>query len=648
MTVTPNRNRHKAGPHASGANPASPADTGVSTGAIPSTLSEQLKSAGLDLTGHKLAEVFNALDPVPIVDTDDADDAPAADCTETVSGAVPASGAVPETDDDNATGGAPADTDSPEADSEAADHRSSPHPLLTNEIWNDLAKFAPEVTDSITALMSLDEELRTFDRPMGPTQALHLIDGAEAVTRVSEALSTLALSVYERVGTPTDSGAKDTQSLIQSRLNLTRREAKRRASLAKNLGGRVTTEGQALPPLCPVVADKLHDGSLSSGQVAVIEECLSKLPEWVDPDVRTKVESDLVGYAPTVAVNDLRDIFRRALAHIDPDGAAPKDPNDRTMYFVNARPKQNGDWKIEGLLDPAAGSELHGLLTSRIESADELTAGVSGISRNDKDAAFTPNAGSIHAPGQEQFEIFDSVLTGDRLDAPSWAVVDATKSPITDTQIAAGHGIREDGSTVNLISEQPTARNWIYERFATLISRISMKEAEKGSPYALVITAKAEDLANNTGEGTTGAGDRIPIEELTNRGLNGRVFFHLMDKKARTVDVKTENRFANKKQVAIITARDRGCTFPGCDSPPGWCDVNHVVPHSQGGKTDINNMSLACSAHHHLLDRSDWEMRMLVDGRPAWVPPASIDPARRPILHSRFLAQDIIETLFDE
>lgn len=69
------------------------------------------------------------------------------------------------------------------------------------------------------------------------------------------------------------------------------------------------------------------------------------------------------------------------------------------------------------------------------------------------------------------------------------------------------------------------------------------------------------------------------------------------------------------------------------------------MPWAIGGKTDINNLTLTCGLHHHLIDRSDWYARMLYDGRPAWIPPPSIDVERRPILHSRFVAQEIIDGL---
>ena len=682
----------------------------------PSSLAEQLKAAGLDLSGHRLAEVFNALDPVSTDDEETRTDTSVADAEEpceTVEAANSAEpGPNPEADstallDNNeqtssTTRPATDDSASPttastpvEAHLEAGDDSRRPtslHPVLTDSTWNDLAANAPEITDSIASLTELVGALRAFDRPMGPNDALQVIDGAEALRRLSESLSTLALAVYERVGTPKDSGAKSTKALIQERLNLSGREANRRAKLAENLGGRVALDGQPLEPEHPLVAEQLHLGTLPAEHLTVIEECLKALPAWADQETKSRVETDLVKYAQSVTVSELRDIFRQMLALIDPDGAEPLDPSDRSAYFITARPKRNGDWRLEGVLDPVAGSELHGLLTSRIQSAKDNTSSSAGTANEDTSSkagpgegntsnaegsadteavpteigdapALFPNAGLGQAPGEEKFEPLDSVLTGDRFDAPPWAVIDAASDsaagsePAGDTDAntadsagnrstPAGHGVRADGSTIDLMGEQPSARAWIYERFTTLISRISMNEAAKGSPYPLVITAKASDIANGTGEAVTGSGDRFPMGDVVRRGLNGKVFYHLMDEKARTVEVLTDQRFANKKQTAIVTARDRGCVFPGCDAPAGWCDVNHVVPHSKGGRTEINNLCLLCSFHHHLMDRSTWEVFMLTDGRPAWRPPESIDPARAPILHSRFITDDIIDGLF--
>nr|WP_227007174.1 HNH endonuclease signature motif containing protein [Brevibacterium casei] len=744
MTLTPDRTPKKPKRHAPTPSQDAPGPDETSTnsrrtpaadGPRDEAISEELQSlrdqlaqAGFDLTGHPLANDFDALDPVttntPVpedpafdyfstIDDSDIDlfgpttcepdnatdarpcDESAQHCDNAVAGtpdtaaSMPQSPTHPESVPAETPGVETAET-SGTGTVETADAPGwvSRHPLLTDTAWADLSRFAPEVTTSITTLMDFSTGLRSFDRPMGPDEALLLIDGTEALSRITEALSTLALSVYERVGTPTDTGAKDTKSLIRDRLNLTPTEANRRTELAKNLGGRVDTTGQALQPLCPEVAEGLHAGVLSAGQAKAIDDCLDDLPAWVSAEQRADVEKRLVDYAPQVRVKDLRGIFDRMLAYIDPDGAKPCEETPRTDYSVTVRPKRNGDWVLGGLLDPVSGAALNGLLTSRIHSAtpdtdasghNSVTTGDTGVDSEDAGGTSlghpaTPSGSNDTAADQDAlFEIVDQVLHGELHDAPlpipqappEWAVgsgddgdetgrgTDSSAAGVGATESVAsgfpvGVGVREDGTPVDLTGQRPSARAWIYERFATLISRISMDQAGTGSPYALVVTATAEDLAHRTGEGTTGVETPIPIHELATNGLNGDVFFHLMSETAHTMQVMTEKRFANKKQVAVITARDKGCTFPGCDAPPGWCEANHVVPWARGGKTTINNLALACSAHHHLLDRSDWEMLMLLDGRPAWRPPASVDPARRPLLHPRFLAEEIIASLFDD
>jgi 5-methylcytosine-specific restriction protein A len=78
-----------------------------------------------------------------------------------------------------------------------------------------------------------------------------------------------------------------------------------------------------------------------------------------------------------------------------------------------------------------------------------------------------------------------------------------------------------------------------------------------------------------------------------------------------------------------VTARDRGCAFPGCDRPPAWCQIHHIVAWEHLGPTAIDNLVMVCVAHHRLAHHSGWEIGM-VRGRPEFVPPGWIDPVRRP------------------
>ena len=243
-------------------------------------------------------------------------------------------------------------------------------------------------------------------------------------------------------------------------------------------------------------------------------------------------------------------------------------------------------------------------------------------------------------------DTFREVLCGDRSDCldPS---LDFTQPQVgADGEIPQGAGVKQDGTLVAMAAEQPSVRRRIYERFSSVIGSIEMNRIKAGAAYALVVTAKAEDLANQTGKAVTGTEAPFPINSAALEGLNGSVFFHLIGEKTKSMALATERRLATEKQLAILASRDQGCTFPGCDTPPGWCEAHHIVPWAENGKTDVNNLTLACSAHHHLLDYTEWDCRMLIDGRPAWVPPATIDPAQEPVLHARFIAREIGETLF--
>ena len=61
--------------------------------------------------------------------------------------------------------------------------QTSGHPCWPTKSGQIFSRFAPEVTSAITQLMSLKDELRTFDRPMGPDQAIMLADGVRAIAR---------------------------------------------------------------------------------------------------------------------------------------------------------------------------------------------------------------------------------------------------------------------------------------------------------------------------------------------------------------------------------------------------------------------------------------------------------------------------------
>lgn len=88
-------------------------------------------------------------------------------------------------------------------------------------------------------------------------------------------------------------------------------------------------------------------------------------------------------------------------------------------------------------------------------------------------------------------------------------------------------------------------------------------------------------------------------------------------------------RLFTRAQKRAIAARDGGCVWPGCASPPAAGDVHHVRFWSHDGPTDIDNGVLLCQHHHTWLHtHRDREIQMH-QGLPYLVPTGQTGPPAR-------------------
>ena len=54
--------------------------------------------------------------------------------------------------------------------------------------------------------------------------------------------------------------------------------------------------------------------------------------------------------------------------------------------------------------------------------------------------------------------------------------------------------------------------------------------------------------------------------------------------------------------------------FPGCDRPPGWCHAHHIIHWIDHGPTDLDNLCLLCSHHHHRIHEGGFQLTRAPDG----------------------------------
>ncbi|WP_410654990.1 DUF222 domain-containing protein [Amycolatopsis sp. lyj-112] len=104
----------------------------------------------------------------------------------------------------------------------------------------------------------------------------------------------------------------------------------------------------------------------------------------------------------------------------------------------------------------------------------------------------------------------------------------------------------------------------------------------------------------------------------------------VMSAAGEPLDVGRIKRFVTPGQRRALNARDRGCSFPGCQRRPKRCHAHHIHHWADGGMTDLRNLCLLCSFHHRLIHHGDWEVRMAQDGLPEFIPPQYLDPLQRP------------------
>ena len=155
-----------------------------------------------------------------------------------------------------------------------------------------------------------------------------------------------------------------------------------------------------------------------------------------------------------------------------------------------------------------------------------------------------------------------------------------------------------------------------------------------GYPATVIVTIDYRDLARRSGFGRLADGSPIAPDTLLRKAAEAEIIPVVLGAGGEVLSLGRSCRIANKRQTAALIARDGGCSFPGCDRPPSWCERHHIISWLEGGPTDVDNLTLLCSYHHHYFEQTGWTCRM-DHGLPTWIPPRWIDPEQTPRLNYR-------------
>ncbi|MDQ4116838.1 MAG: HNH endonuclease [Actinomycetota bacterium] len=145
----------------------------------------------------------------------------------------------------------------------------------------------------------------------------------------------------------------------------------------------------------------------------------------------------------------------------------------------------------------------------------------------------------------------------------------------------------------------------------------------------LVVTIPLEELERRARSAMLEFGGQLSPESLRMLACDAAVIPVVLDGAGQPLDVGRATRTVPDGLRRAVTARDGGCAHPGCELPPSWCEIHHVLPWELLGETKLDNLVMLCRAHHRLVHHAGWTVRM-PHGLPEFIPPAWIDAGRRP------------------
>ncbi|GAB3753957.1 hypothetical protein GCM10027591_02710 [Zhihengliuella somnathii] len=425
------------------------------------------------------------------------------------------------------------------------------------------------------------------------TDALRVRFTGEADQRSAPALGDERLSAQL--------GCRTVNELLARLVQAPWAEISKRRRLDSRTRLQISLTGQPLPPKRPAIADALRTGRIGVASADHIADMLESTGNRAHPEDTHAAEESLVGLAsgtlsgpeadgdaedpspedtaPEDSPGQLadadagpgtgagiappmlptfRDVQRVAKEwhrSLDPDGPEPEFRDAMKHRGLSLKAPVNGLVPLDGMLLPEVAARLHRLFSAINNPAAASSSG----DPHAQDVNLTPEGEPVprdeRTPAQRNHDAFNSIL-------------DATART----------------------AEIPTLG---------------------GDNATLVVHMDARDLGNPHGT-VTYDGIEIPGSVETAHRLSCTAALQkILFTDGEVTAIGTKERTFNAHQRRAITARDGGCIIPGCGIPATWCELHHVTPWKNGGRTHVDNGVLLCWFHHHTIETSGWRIRMI-------------------------------------
>jgi hypothetical protein len=304
---------------------------------------------------------------------------------------------------------------------------------------------------------------------------------------------------------------------------------------------------------------------IGDGHVNVIRSFFAHLPAEVDLGTRDAADADLARKASQYRPDELAKYAQRIMDWLNPDGEFHDQQRARKRGIMLGQQEYDGMSRVSGMLTP------------------ELRAAIEAV------------LAKLAAPG---------------------ACNPDDESPVVDEE-PSQDAVRRD-------TRSQAQRN--HDGFlAGLRGLLASGELgqHNGLPVSIVVTTTLKDLEAAAGKGLTGGGTVVPMSDVIRWASHARHYLAIFDN-GKPLALYHTKRLASPAQRIMLYAKDRGCTKPGCDAPAYHSQVHHVRGWTVTGRTDINDLTLACGPDNRLVEKG-WTTRTNAKGDIEWIPPPHLD-----------------------
>jgi hypothetical protein len=371
-----------------------------------------------------------------------------------------------------------------------------------------------------------------------------------------------------------------------------------------------------LSPLSPIV------GAVAAGELEIdaadqVIRSLSPVIGLVAPDELRDAVSVIAAESATCNTDDLGRMARSARDTLNRMGVKDREEHNRAQRSLRRGRVIDGLRRVSLLLDIESDAIFNGTI----------------------DAALSPRLGGPRFTDDTSKKRATDLLDDDRTNEQM-----ALDVLIDVLRIGGQH---DDGTLLG--GSKPAVR--VTVSYADLVAALDQHGRENADNDRSADSDRSADndrRADNDRSGDSGSADGgiadsgiawiegydVPVSAGTARRYlcNTGALPIVLGGSSEPLDLGVARRLFSAAQRVALATRDGGCRFGDCDRPPSWCEAHHIDPYSTGGATDLSNGILLCRKHHLALHNYGWRIdRAGPPGEFLLIPPANIDPERRPI-----------------